>query len=159
VIRLDARRAAATAALLLAATASLDSGANTGADRRLGERIYREGLNARGEPIRALVGLPPTPLNGASAACGACHAFAAGAAAEASAAAPDLRWPALLQAAELKGSGKPYTESSFARAVTEGISPSGEQISSAMPRYALSRTEIAALVAYLKAPRADRKTR
>ena len=63
------------------------------------------------------------------------------------------------KAAELKGSGKPYTEPSFARAVSEGISPSGEQISSAMPRYALSRSEITALVAFLKSLPAEKKPR
>jgi mono/diheme cytochrome c family protein len=144
----------AASLLLIVAGAS----ASSGPDRRLGERIYREGLNARGEPVRALVGLPPAPLNGAPAACEACHALRAGAAVLDDAA-PDLRWAVLLRAAELKGSGKPYTEPSFARAVTEGTSPSGEQISSAMPRYALSRSEIAALVAFLKALPAERTPR
>jgi mono/diheme cytochrome c family protein len=41
--------------------------------------------------------------------------------------------------------------------VSEGIAPAGGPLSTAMPRYALSRSEIAALAAYLKAPRATAK--
>ena len=54
------------------------------------------------------------------------------------------------------GSAKPYAEQASARAVNEGIAPSGELISTAMPRYSLSRSEIAALVAFLKSLPAER---
>lgn len=116
------------------------------ADRRLGERLYREGANARGEPIRSLVGEPPAPFNGAVAACDACHALRAEPTAEA--AAPDLRWSVLVDAS--RSSGAVYTEPTFARAVNEGVTPSGRRLSAAMPRYSLSRSEAAALVAFLK---------
>jgi mono/diheme cytochrome c family protein len=148
------RGMAVTAALLLACVAA---GAAGSPDRRLGERLFREGLNARDEPIRALVGMPPTPLNGAPAACGACHALKLGAAASAADAAPDLRWSALVKAAAGRGDLKPYTEQSFGRAVNEGFGPSGNQIGTAMPRYSLSRSEIAALVAFLKSQPAEKK--
>jgi mono/diheme cytochrome c family protein len=128
------------------------------ADRRLGERIYREGLNARGEPIRALVGLPPAPLAGESAACGACHTLGIDAAAQ-EGAAPDLAWPALARVAEAKGTRAPYSEAAFGRAVSEGVAPAGGVLSVAMPRYALSHSEIAALAAFLKAPPAGKKSR
>jgi mono/diheme cytochrome c family protein len=146
-----ARGPRAAVLLLAAGTAA----AAPEADRRLGERLFRDGLNARGEPVRALVGRPPAPLTGEKAACGACHSLGAGAAA--SDAAPDLAWAALAAAAEAKGARSPYGEAAFARAVSEGIAPAGGPLSTAMPRYALSRSEIAALAAYLKAPRATAK--
>ena len=131
-----------------------------GADPRLGERIYRDGLNARGEPVRALVGLPPVPLTGAKAACGACHALTSPPSSEPRTdAAPDLEWSALAGNAAEKGSTAPYSEAAFARAVSEGIVAGGGLLSAAMPRYALSRSEIAALAAYLRSRPTEKKSR
>lgn len=108
----------------------------------LGKRLYEEGVNARGEPVRALTGMPPAPLVGAQAACGACH----GSDARGGPAAPDIRWKALAAG----GAAAPYSERSFARAVSEGIAPSKALLSIAMPRYSLSNPELAAVVAYLR---------
>ena len=124
------------------------------ADQRLGERLYRDGMNARGEPIRALVGLPPRPLVGAAAACIACHGIDARGAPLPGAAAPDLRWSAL--APEDAAGAKPYDERLFGRAVNEGADATGGMIGTAMPRYSLSRSEIAALAAFLRSLPADR---
>lgn len=135
-------------ALLLAASIVVVADPAAASDRRLGERLYRDGLNARGEPVRSLVGQPPSPFNGAVAACEACHALQADPAV--AAAAPDLRWSALADPSR-QPSGVAYTEPAFARAVNEGVAPSGERLSAAMPRYSLSRSEAAALVAFLKA--------
>lgn len=134
-------------ALLLAASLLALADPAGAADRRLGERLYREGANARGEPIRSLVGQPPAGFNGAVAACDACHALRAEPTAEA--AAPDLRWSVLVDPSR-QSSGVAYTEPTFARAVNEGVAPSGQRLSAAMPRYSLSRSEAAALVAFLK---------
>jgi len=150
-------RPAALLALLLAVGSAH---AAPDADRRLGERIYREGLNARGEPVRALVGLPPVPLTGANAACGACHALTSPTSSQLRTdAAPDLEWSALASNAAVKGSTAPYSEAAFSRAVSEGIAPAGGLLSAAMPRYSLSRSEIAALAAYLKSRPAAMKSR
>jgi mono/diheme cytochrome c family protein len=130
----------------------------TAADVELGERIFRDGVNGRGEPIPALVGLPPAPLAGAKAACGACHVLDADAAPSAPGAAPALRWAALAARAAARGARAPFNDAAFARAVSEGIAPDGGQLSAAMPRYSLSRSEIAALAAYLKAPPAAKKS-
>ena len=143
---------AALLALWLVAGSALGG---TAADVKLGERIFRDGVNARGEPIPALVGLPPAPLAGEKAACGACHVLDADAAPSA---APALRWSALAASAEARGARAPFSEAAFGRAVSEGIAPGGGQLSAAMPRYSLSRSEIAALVAYLKAPPTAKKS-
>lgn len=141
------------AGLLLAVVAA---NAARSPDPRLGERLFREGLNARDEPIRALVGMPPAPLAGTPAACGTCHGLTPGAAASAVNAAPDLRWSELTGSATGRGSARPYTEQSFARAVNEGLAPSGAQLATAMPRYSLARGEIAALVAFLRTQAAEK---
>jgi cytochrome c553 len=112
---------------------------------KLGQRLYQEGTNARSEPIRALTGMPPAPLTGTKAACAACH----GADARGSAAAPDIRWSVLARA----GAQPPYSERLFARAVSEGFSPSGSTLMAGMPRYSLSTREVDALAAYLKSLR------
>ena len=141
----------AAALVLLAASAS----ANAAPDKHLGDRLYREGLNARGEPVRALVGLPPRPLAGESAACIACHGIDARGAPLPGAAAPDLRWSML--SPKDRADVKPYDERLFGRAVNEGVDAAGGMIGTAMPRYSLSRSEIAALAAFLKSLPPDRK--
>lgn len=138
-------------ALLLAAGAA-EAGPVAGAE--LGQRIFREGMNARGEPIRALVGLPPAPVAGEKAACGACHTVGAPDSQAARDAAPDLAWSTLAGNAAARGVAAPYGEAVFNRAVSEGVAPDGGQLSLAMPRYSLSRTELAALAAFLKSPSA-----
>lgn len=139
-------RIAAAALLAFAGAAA----ANAAADRATGERIYRTGMNARGEPIRALLGLPPTPLAGEPAACIACHDLDARSAADL---APDLRWSTL---AATRG-GARYDDRLFARAVNEGLDVSGAPVGNAMPRYSLSRSELAALAAFLRSLPADKK--
>lgn len=133
------RKAASCALLALAATAQAT-------EPRIGERLYREGLNARSEPIRALVGMPPSPLLGGRAACGACH----GGDGRGSPAAPDVRWSALEAGAPSGDGARPYSERTFARSVNEGIDPRGAPVAASMPRYSLSNSEIAALAAFLK---------
>jgi mono/diheme cytochrome c family protein len=149
-------RAHRLAAALVLALFELTAGAAGAApDTRLGDRLYREGLNGRGEPVRALVGMPPKPIVGEAAACIACHGIDARGAPLPGAAAPDLRWSAL---APKDGAGvKPYDERLFGRAVNDGIDAAGGMIGIAMPRYSLSRSEIAALAAFLRALPADRK--
>jgi hypothetical protein len=145
------------AALLLLAAGT--AAAAPEADRWLGERLFREGLNARGEPVRALVGLPPVPLTGEKAACGECHSLGTDTPTAGRDAAPDLAWSALAASAADRGARAPYGDAAFGRAVSEGISPTGGTLSVAMPRYALSRSELAALAAFLKAPRSGAATK
>jgi len=147
-------RAAVTALVLVTTLTAAEASAP---DRRLGERLYRDGLNARAEPIRALVGMPPSPISGARAACGACHEWNPAPGPASANAAPDLRWSVLAAA---HAGPRPYTEHAFARTVNEGLDPSGSPLSHAMPRYSLSRSELAALVAFLQsapAPKNDTK--
>jgi cytochrome c553 len=45
---------------------------------------------------------------------------------------------------------EPYTQQSLARAIREGINPQGRALSSLMPRFKLSDSDMLALIAYLK---------
>ena len=119
------------------------------ADVALGQRLFAEGVNARGEPVRALIGRPPVPIAGESAACVRCHH-----AGVADARVAELRWASLAQDDDAGMSGlrprSAYAERSFARAVTEGFDPRGVPLPASMPRYSLSRAEMDALIAYLR---------
>jgi ABC-type branched-subunit amino acid transport system substrate-binding protein len=157
-MRADARRPARVAgALLLATAAAAPSGRALAAEPdvvALGRRIFVEGHNERGEPIRALLGTPPSALAGAAVACGNCHGADGRGRPEGGVVPPDITWPELTKPyGHVRSGGRahgPYDERSFARAVTEGLDPAGQRIEASMPRYSLSAGELAALAAYLK---------
>jgi ABC-type branched-subunit amino acid transport system substrate-binding protein len=120
----------------------------------LGRRLFHEGTNARGEPVRALLAVSAAPLTGAAVACGNCHGTDGRGRPEGGVLPPDITWEELTkpyghQHANGRRHG-PFNERSFARALSEGIDPAGGRIDAAMPRYSLSATEVAALAAYLR---------
>ena len=110
-------------------------------------------MTPAGEPLRALAGVGRTPISGAAVACANCHGADAKGGREASVAPPSITWDELAKPyGHVHGSRRhgPFDERSFRRAVNEGLDPAGHALDWAMPRYALSTTEAAALVAYLK---------
>jgi hypothetical protein len=72
--------------------------------------------------------------------------------------APDIRWSTLASDAhgghggddEHAESEIAYDESSFILAVIEGRSPSGERLSTDMPRWQMSDSDLTDLIAFLK---------
>lgn len=144
----------ALCALALAAAGAPGAAPVGDAQPELGRRIFLEGRNERGEPIRALLGAQNTALAGAAAACGNCHGADGRGRPEGGVLPPDITWDELTKPyGHVHGAGRqhgPFDERSFARAVTEGIDPTGQRIDGAMPRYALSASEAAALTEYLK---------
>lgn len=145
--------AAATIAAVLVALATASAADDAGTD--LGRRIYHEGRAAGGEPVRALLGAASTPLSGSAVACGNCHGADGRGRPEGGVLPPDITWDELTKPyGHRHPSGRrhgPFDERSFARAITEGLDPAGGRIDAAMPRYALSVSEAAALASYLKA--------
>jgi len=150
-----ARRLGA-AAIGLGLAAVLNAGpARAGADTdELGRRIFLEGRNARGEPIRAVLGVQGLALTGAPVACGNCHGADGRGRPEGGVVPPDITWDELTKPyGHVRPGGRrhgPFDERSFALSVTEGIDPDGQRIDGAMPRYSLSRSEMDALIAYLQ---------
>jgi len=150
-------RAGLAAAFLLVAAGAQSvppSKEPTAAQLELGRRLYHEGRNAQGESIKALLAISAVPLGGQAVACGNCHGADGRGRPEGGVLPPDITWEELTKPyGHQHDNGRrhgPFDARSFARAVAEGIDPAGGRIDDAMPRYSLSTTEMAALVAYLK---------
>jgi len=141
--------------LALCALAPLDSLATQPltAEEQAGQRIYLDAITPSGELLRGLVGAGQTPLSGPALACGNCHGADGKGRPEASVLPPDVTWEELSKPYGHVHSNRrhdAFTEASLGRALNEGLDPAGNGLDWTMPRYALSRSEIAALAAYLK---------
>jgi hypothetical protein len=144
------------AASFLLFSAALCAAADPAAD---GRKLFLEGITPSGEPLRALVGIGNAPLAGQAVACGNCHGADGRGRPEGAIAPSDIRWEELTKP---YGHVRPhrkhraYSEASFGRAVSEGLDPEGNRLDRAMPRYALSRAELEALLAHLRRLGAER---
>ena len=145
----------AAAALALCAPAVLDclAAQPLTAEEQAGQRIYVDAITPSGEPLRGLVGAGQMPLSGAALACGNCHGADGKGRAEGSVLPLDTNWEYLTtpygHAHPARRHGA-FTAGSFGVTVNEGLDPAGNRLDWTMPRYALSRSERDALVAYLK---------
>jgi hypothetical protein len=66
---------------------------------------------------------------------------------------PDITWSELTKPyGHVHGARRhpPFDERSVGRAVTDGLDPASQPLDASMPRYSLSRGDLAALVAWLK---------
>jgi ABC-type branched-subunit amino acid transport system substrate-binding protein len=123
------------------------------AEEQAGQRIYLDAITPSGEPLRGLVGAGQMPLSGAALACGNCHGADGKGRPEASVLPPDVTWEDLSKPYGHVHSSRrhgAFTEKNLGLALNEGLDPEGNRLDWTMPRYALSRSEIVALVAYLK---------
>ena len=129
-------------------------------DGHAGRRLYLEGLTPSGEPLRALVGFGQTPLSGQVVACGNCHGADGKGRAEGGVLPSQIGWQELTKPyGHSHATGRKhgaFNERSLTRAVNEGLDPAGNRLDWAMPRYALSRSELEALLAHLKRLGAER---
>jgi cytochrome c553 len=125
----------------------------------VGRSIYREGRTRSGEPVRATV-QQGVVLSGADAACVQCHRRSGLGGSEGQNAIRPIAGRLLFSPTAASGAAParekaggpqrpPYTPASFARALREGVDPSGRRLDPLMPRYALSDEDIAGLSAYL----------
>lgn len=156
-------RAAWALQILLLSAASAQAqpdAASLAAQLALGQRIYREGVGASGEPVAAL-GAAQVSLSGKDAGCIACHRRSGYGTSEGRYTVRPITGPALLQeqtvavhsprVKALLGTNQrpPYTEALLERAIRGGVDSAGKQLDPLMPRYALSDAEMKALSAYL----------
>jgi len=127
-----------------------------------GERIYREGLQASGEPLRAERGTG-LPLTGAAAACINCHRRSGLGMKEGRTSIPPVAGSYLYhpRAGEvddldlpfvegMRADRDPYTDATLAQAIRTGIGADGKPLGYLMPHYALGDEDMAALIAYLR---------
>jgi hypothetical protein len=139
---------------------------DTAADTKkldIGKQIYLTGHTASGDPIQAIVG-GDAPISGDQFSCVSCHRRSRLGSSEGGKQVPSLTATALFKPAEMSttrgvlpkafkhtGSSRiPYTDETLAKAIREGVDPSGRKLDPLMPRYALDIDTIAALTAYLK---------
>lgn len=127
-----------------------------------GESIYLRGELPSGT---ALQGRRDSGVNvqGADAACVSCHQRSGLGSEEGGSSIPPITGEYLFQTRShgghdvavpyvegMRGNRDPYTEATLARAIREGLDSQGRLLSPLMPRYALSDSDLASLVAYLK---------
>ena len=111
-----------------------------------GERIFFRGVNSKGEIIKNTHGMQGVG-------CAMCHgADARGM--RMMMEAPDIRWSSLINPeGHVHSSGRKhsaYTEESFKTCVLAGIDPAGNQLSTMMPKWEMSKEDIDDLINYLK---------
>jgi hypothetical protein len=160
-------RLALAAALAACAVAALAQGAAAPADHgeAAGRRIYVEGVLPDGAP---LVGTwaGNAPVEGTRAACATCHRHSGMGSVEGDILVPPVTGQALYAGQRLRErvvapmdprfgrlwnqSHAPYTDQSLMAAIRDGTHVSGRVLSTAMPRYKISESDLSALTAYLK---------
>ncbi len=125
---------------------------------RRGKAIYLRGESPSGRVIGAFVGELDVPASTVT--CAGCHGARAEGKTEGGVTAGDLTWPNMTKPyGHTHPSGRrhgPFDEASFARAVSEGVDPSGNTMLAAMPRFRMSPEDLADLLVYLKAIDRDR---
>ena len=64
---------------------------------------------------------------------------------------PDIRYSTLMTAQSDNGTTTPpWTDADIARAIRDGVEPSGQPLKAPMPRWAMSDADVQAVIAYLK---------
>ena len=127
----------------------------------LGMRMYREGILPSGVKMRGETS-GSVSLSGAMGACANCHRRSGMGSAEGGTGVRPVTGAALYRPEEVWGVGPGrkgprgsknwpvYTDETLARAIRDGVDPSGRHFDAAMPRYKLKDADLALLVAYLK---------
>jgi cytochrome c553 len=130
---------------------------------RPGVRMYREGILPSGKNMRGETTGRVT-FSGAMAACANCHRRSGMGSFEGGTAVRPITGAALYRPSELYGPARSdrfspragtkqwpaYTDQTLARAIRDGVDPSGRRFDTAMPRYALADADLALLISYLK---------
>ena len=121
-------------------------------NERRGRQIYLRGVSPSGQEISGRIGEIEVPA--ATVSCSGCHGTRGEGKTEGGVTAGGLTWSNLAKPyGHTHTTGRkhgPFNESSFIRAVINGVDTSGSQLLAAMPRYNLSPADMADLIAYLK---------
>jgi ABC-type branched-subunit amino acid transport system substrate-binding protein len=125
-----------------------------------GKQIYVQGTSPSAREILAYVGESSLEMPGTSMACANCHGLDGQGKPEGSISPSDIRPEFLTKPYGLTHpDGRkhpPYTERGLELAITRGTDPAGNRLLSVMPRYAMSREDLADLIAYLGRLGSDR---
>jgi len=156
-------------ALPLTASSPFAASATTlspGQQLKIGEQMYRDGVLATGEPIRAFV-KGDIPVPGTAFTCISCHLRAGIGSVEGGVYTPPTNGRNLYQpvkkihkGVEVKYNESPfrrpaYTDETLVEVIRSGVDPSGKVLNDVMPRYLLEDEDAALLVNYLKSLSAE----
>ncbi|MCA1592002.1 MAG: ABC transporter substrate-binding protein [Acidobacteria bacterium] len=151
----------ATALACLAVALMLVSGARVGAQQggakltireQRGKLIYVKGESGNGE-ITALLGTDNLEVPANAFTCANCHGLRGEGTREGGLQPPPINWETLTSkhtSALTRRVRAPYDETTLARAISDGLDPSGAHLHPGMPRYELKGEQMADLIAYLK---------
>jgi len=119
-----------------------------------GKFIYLRGISPAGKEITAFLGDATTEFPGATMLCANCHGFDGRGNPEGGVVPSDITSDVLTKSYGVTHpSGRkhpPYTAHALERAITKGVDPAGNKLPNTMPRYWMSREDLADLVAYLQ---------
>jgi|CXWL01.1.fsa_nt_gi mono/diheme cytochrome c family protein len=136
---------------LLFVTGGFSSAMAVTSESELGKSIFEYGIGRDGREIGGRIH-GHLVLRGQAVACGSCHGGDARGGGEAFVRAPDIRWHTLSKSFAPRRIGEPrpaYDQSTFARALHQGIGSNNGALDPAMPRFDLSQDETEALRQYL----------
>ena len=119
-----------------------------------GKEIYLLGSSKSGKDILAYIGDSSLEVGGSLMACASCHGMAGQGKPEGGIDPSNITWEALTKpygVTHSSGRKHPaYTARALELAITRGIDPAGNKLLKAMPRYQMSKEDLADLVVYLK---------
>lgn len=119
-----------------------------------GKQIYLQGTSPSGKEILAYIGDSSLEVPGSTVACASCHALRGQGKPEGGIDPSNITWEALTKpygVTHSSGRKHPaYTARGLELAITRGVDPAGNRLLYAMPRYQMSKEDLADLVTYLK---------
>ncbi len=125
-----------------------------------GKQIYVQGTSASGKEILAYLGDASLEVPASTMSCANCHGLDGQGKPEGGIIPSNLTWEALTKPYGVTHpTGRkhpPYTERGLELAITRGVDPGGNKLTNVMPRYQMSGTDLADLIAYLKRLGKDR---
>ena len=128
------------------------------AQERRGRAIYLRGESTSGREITATVGELEVPSSTVT--CAGCHGARGEGKTEGGVTAGNLTWANMVKPyGHTHPTGRkhgPFDEAAFARALADGVDPSGNTMLNAMPRFKMSPEDVADLLAYVKRIEDDR---
>ncbi|HYP00192.1 MAG TPA: ABC transporter substrate-binding protein, partial [Pyrinomonadaceae bacterium] len=129
-------------------------------EEKRGKQIYLRGTSASGKEIMAYLGEAALEIPASTMACANCHGLDGQGRPEGGVTPSNITWDALTKPYGVThASGRkhpPYTERAIELALTRGLDPAGNRLLNVMPRYQMSREDMADLTAYLKRLGTDR---
>ena len=119
-----------------------------------GKQIYLQGTSPSGKEILAYISESALEVPGSTVACVSCHALSGQGKPEGGIDPSNITWEVLTKPYGVRhSSGRkhpPYTDRALELAITRGVDPAGNKLLYAMPRYQMSKADLADLIVYLK---------